>query len=116
MKFNEACKIEGGRIMKQEVEWNKVVSRHISYFDEETQEEYRETYGEDVEFIWEGYIPEEGTEVIVFEDGCMRLSEVCCNYPFDCWFDAVNYEVNEPIYWMFLPKTPEQLLRQKTEE
>ena len=80
------------------VDWKKIIQRPL------TSEEKKE-YGDEIEFMWDGKIPELDEEVLVYTS---ESEEVYT----DTWVDfndGIGFEntFSNVIYWMSFPKPPE---------
>ena len=79
-------------------DWKKIIQRPL------TSEEKKE-YGDEIEFMWDGKLPELDEEVLVYTS---ESEEVYT----DIWVDfndGIGFEntCSSVIYWMSFPKPPE---------
>lgn len=91
--------------LTQTIKWNKLTTRELT--DEE-----KEVYGHVYDYMWEGPIPEDTQEVLVYTEDNKYIKEpyvftdIWVNYGNDMGFEQIYTELGETIYWASFPKPP----------
>ena len=72
--------------------------------DEEEKEYWLENYGQEIEYMLCGRLPDEDEEIIVsYANGCVSEDIFLCD-GVDCYLDSGNELITEAIAWQPLPE------------